>query len=79
MDDQGSVPSRVKDFSLLHSVQTGSGGHPASYTVGTWGGSFPGGKSGRSVNLTTHLNLMLRSRIRGSIHPLPHISSWCGA
>jgi hypothetical protein len=44
LDDRGvGVPSpgRVKNF--LHSVQTGSGAHPASYPVGT-GGSFPGGK-----------------------------------
>jgi hypothetical protein len=27
------------DFSLLHSVQTGSGAHPVSYQMGT-GGSF---------------------------------------
>jgi hypothetical protein len=32
----------VKDFSLLHSVQTDSGAHPASYSMGT-GGSFLGG------------------------------------
>jgi hypothetical protein len=30
------------DFYLPHSVQTGSGAHPASYPVGT-GGDFPGG------------------------------------
>jgi hypothetical protein len=30
-----------KDVSLLHDVQTGSGAHPASYTVST-GGSFTG-------------------------------------
>jgi hypothetical protein len=39
----GSIPA-VQDFSLLHSVQTGSGAHPASYPMGT-GGSFPGGKA----------------------------------
>jgi hypothetical protein len=33
----------VLDLSLLHSVQTGSGAHPASYPMGT-GGSFPGCK-----------------------------------
>jgi hypothetical protein len=33
----------VRDFSLLHSVQTGSG-DPASYRMGT-GGSFTGGKA----------------------------------
>jgi hypothetical protein len=35
-------PARGKRFSLLHSVQTGSGAHPASYPMGTGGGSFPG-------------------------------------
>jgi hypothetical protein len=34
-------------FSLHHRVQTGSGAHPASYTMGT-GGSFPGGKAARA-------------------------------
>jgi hypothetical protein len=37
----------VKDFSLLHSIQTDSGAHPASYPMGT-GGSFPGGKAGEA-------------------------------
>jgi hypothetical protein len=30
-------PARAADLSLLHSVQTGSGAHPASYPVGTGG------------------------------------------
>jgi hypothetical protein len=34
----------VKDFSPLHSFQTGSGSHPASYPMDI-GGSFPGGKA----------------------------------
>jgi hypothetical protein len=34
----------AKDFSCSLCVQTGSGAHPASYTVGT-GGPFPGGKA----------------------------------
>jgi hypothetical protein len=33
----------VRDFSLLHSIQTDSGAHPAFYPMGT-GGSFPGHK-----------------------------------
>jgi hypothetical protein len=41
---RSSSPGRVKNCSLLHSVQTGSGAHPASYPMGT-GGSFPGGKA----------------------------------
>jgi hypothetical protein len=42
MDDREvgvRVPLRAK-FSLLYVVQTGSGVHPTSYTMGT-GGSFP--------------------------------------
>jgi hypothetical protein len=30
----------------------------------------------RGVKLTTHLQLVPRSRKCGSIHPLPHTSSW---
>jgi hypothetical protein len=37
-------PVGAKDFSSILCVQTGSGAHPASCTVGT-GGPFPGGKS----------------------------------
>jgi hypothetical protein len=34
---------QVQEFSFLHAVQTGSGVHPTSYTMGT-GGTFPGVK-----------------------------------
>jgi hypothetical protein len=37
-------PAEAKDFSCSLCVQTGSGAHPASCTMGT-GGPFPGGKS----------------------------------
>jgi hypothetical protein len=37
----------VQDFSLLHSAQTDSGVHPASYPIGTRG-YFPGGKAARA-------------------------------
>jgi hypothetical protein len=39
-----SCPGRVNNFTLLYSIQTGSGAHPASYPIGT-GGSFPRGKA----------------------------------
>jgi hypothetical protein len=32
-------PARIRYFSLLHRVQTGSGAHPTSYPVGTEGSS----------------------------------------
>jgi hypothetical protein len=59
-------------FSLGHVAQIGSRAYPASYPVGT-GGFFP------SVKLTTHLQLVLRLRICGSVHPLPLASSWHSA
>jgi hypothetical protein len=37
-------PVGAEDFSSSLCVQTGSGAHPASCTMGT-GGSFPGGKA----------------------------------
>jgi hypothetical protein len=47
LNDRGfevSVPVGSRFFSLLLSVQTGSGAHPASYPMGT-GGPFPAGKA----------------------------------
>jgi hypothetical protein len=46
-------PAGAKDFSSSLCVQTGSGVHPASCTMGTRG-PFPGAKHGRDVALTTH-------------------------
>jgi hypothetical protein len=47
LDDQAigvRSPAGAKDFSCSLCVQTGSGAHPASCTMGT-GGHFPRGKS----------------------------------
>jgi hypothetical protein len=46
LDDLGvgvRVPVGSRIF-LLYGVQTGSGAHPTSYRMGTWG-SFAGGKA----------------------------------
>jgi len=46
LDDRGSrvlLPARAGNFSLQHSVQNGTGAHPASYPMGN-GSSFPRGK-----------------------------------
>jgi hypothetical protein len=40
---------------------------------------FPRGLSDRGVKLTTHFQLLPRSRKCGSIHPLPHTPSWRSA
>jgi hypothetical protein len=35
LDGLGSILERGRDFSLLHSVHTGSRAHPASHKAGT--------------------------------------------
>jgi hypothetical protein len=37
--NRGSVSGRGNRFSLVHSIQTSSGSHPASFLVGGWGES----------------------------------------
>jgi hypothetical protein len=51
VSDCGLDDTGARDFSSSLCVQTGSGTHPASCTMGT-GGSFPGGKArpGRDVD-----------------------------
>jgi hypothetical protein len=56
---------RVKVFPLFHSVQTGSGTHPVSYTMGT-GGLFPPG-----MKLTIHLHPVPNSRMVELLHHFP--------
>jgi hypothetical protein len=63
-------PAGAKDFSCSLSVQTSSGAHPASCTMGT-GGTFPGLKRDRGVTLTTHPNLVPRSRMSRSYTSTP--------
>jgi len=53
---------------VFPSVQTSPGAHPASFKMCT--GSFPGGKCGRGVLLTTHPLLVPRSWKSRAI-PLP--------
>jgi hypothetical protein len=55
------TPTEAENFSSDLCVQTGSGAHPASYTMGT-GALSPGVKRGRGVMLTTHPFLVPRLR-----------------
>jgi hypothetical protein len=71
------VPVRAR-FPPLRIVQAGSGVHPAFYPMGNEG-CFSRGWSGRGMKLTIQLKLVPRSRIRESIHQLPHTSSWNSA
>jgi hypothetical protein len=69
-------PARERDYSLLHSVQTGSGVHPASYPMDT-GALYPGVKP--PVHEADHsLPFVAEVENGGAIPPLPHTSSWHG-
>jgi hypothetical protein len=52
---------------------------PTSLLSYGYRGPFPGVKAVRGVKLPTHIQLLPKSRKRGSIHPLPHTSSWYSA
>jgi hypothetical protein len=52
---------------------------PPSLLSNGYRGLFPRGQSGRCVKLATHVQLVPRSRKRGSIHPLSHTPSWRSA
>jgi hypothetical protein len=73
LDDRASgfrSPAEAKHFSSSLCVQTGSGAHPASCTMGT-GGPFSWRKRGRGVTLTTHPHLVPRSRMSRSYTSSP--------
>jgi hypothetical protein len=64
----------ARDFSVLHSVHTGSGDHPASYRVGA-GALYPGVKRpGREADHSPSPSDEVENG--GSIPPLPNVSSW---
>jgi hypothetical protein len=73
LDGWSSIPDRGRDFSLLHSVQTGSGAPPAYYTVGV-GRFFPGVKLlGREAEHSPPSRAEVKNG--GVIPPLSHTSS----
>jgi hypothetical protein len=61
---------RQTNFSCSLCVQTDSGAHPASCTMGT-GVLSPGLKGGQGVTLTTRPHLVPRSKMSRNYTPLP--------
>jgi len=68
------IPLEATNISLLHNVQTGSGAHPTSYSMGT--GFISWEQTGGSVKLTTDLHLVPRLRMSGGIFQRPHMPPW---
>jgi hypothetical protein len=62
-----------------HRVQPDSRNHPPSNSVTRPTGLLSQGVKRPVVNLTSHHHLIARSRIRGAIPLLPHMSTWCSA
>jgi hypothetical protein len=67
------LPAGIRDLYLLHSAQTGSGAHAASYSVGT-GGFFPGVKRpGPEADHSPPSSV--EDKNDGAIHPLLYTPS----
>jgi hypothetical protein len=80
LNDRGMrvrVPVGTRIFSFQRRLDR-LWGSPSLLSIG-YRGLFPPRSSGRSVKLTTHLQLVPRLSKCGSIHPLPHTSSWRSA
>jgi hypothetical protein len=69
-DDQGSIPGGGWEF-FSSTPWPERFWVPLSLLSNGYRGLFPWGQSGWDVMPTTHLNLVPRSRMRGSIPPLP--------
>jgi hypothetical protein len=72
-----SSPGRIKNFHFSISSRPALG--PTQPSIQWVPVFFPREYTGRGVKLTTQLQLVPRSRERGSIHRLPHTSLWRSA
>jgi hypothetical protein len=75
--DRSSSPGRAKNF--LFTTSSRPVLNPTQPPIQWIPGALSPGVKRRGVKLTTHLQLVLRSKIRGSIRPLPHTRSWRSA
>jgi hypothetical protein len=66
-------PAEAKNFPFSLCVQTSSEAHRASNPMGI-GDPIPGVKHGQGMMLTTHPNLVPRSRLSRSYTPLPLVA-----
>jgi hypothetical protein len=78
LDDWG-VKVQVPVGSRMFSTSSRPVLRPAQYPIQWVPGALSPEIKRPGVKLTTHLQLMSRSRKCGSIHPLPHTPSWHSA
>jgi hypothetical protein len=69
-EDQRTIQTESRDFSPRHASRL------ALLLTHGYGRLFPWRYSGRGLKLTIHCHVLYRSRIHGTIPPLPHTSSW---
>jgi hypothetical protein len=72
-DGQGLIPGMLKDFSLLHSVQTGSEAHPMSIGAFSPAVKWPGCEADHSPPSSAEI------KNGGAVSSVLHTSSWRGA
>jgi hypothetical protein len=77
LDGRGSIPNRIRSFSFLHSVQTGTEANPASYPKITGVISLEVKRPEREANHSPPSSVEIKNG--GTVYPLPHMSSWRGA
>jgi hypothetical protein len=69
LEGRSSIPGSLRDFFLLHRVQTGSGAHPTFHPMGTRS-FFPGVKrQGREANHSPPSNTEVKNG--GAVPPFP--------
>jgi hypothetical protein len=79
LDGWGSSPHKGRNFSLLHSFQTGPGAHITSFSIGTGGGGGEGfsqvvKRQGRESDHSPPT--IAEVKYGGAIPPLSTASSW---
>jgi hypothetical protein len=67
----------LKRFFVTHSVQTGSGAHPASYSVSTVGSFLGVKRPGREADHSPPSSAEIKNG--GATTPLPNMCSWSDA
>jgi hypothetical protein len=73
VEDMWFDSQQEKNFSLLHSVQTGSVVYSASSLMGTGGSESGIKRQGREANQSPPCSVEVKNG--GAIFPLPHMSS----